>query len=159
MTLIDLLIPESLEEGMWVLETWAVGLGYIITIQAFRQCQTLSNGDSVCLMGLLEGSESRPDALVVPSVSALTAPPICQSYNETTWVSRLCAVFAPSLPLLLLLGTVCVFDRPLHGVTCSKLGHRSVCPLCSLELSALRSMGGLGKEQGLQAGSRACHLL
>lgn len=26
-------------------------------------------------------------------------------------------------------------------------------PLCSLELSALRSKGGLGKEQGLQAGS------
>lgn len=59
---------------MWVLERWAVGLRYIITIEAFRQFQTLSNGDSVCLMGLLEGSESRPDALVVPSVSPLTPP-------------------------------------------------------------------------------------
>lgn len=142
---------------MWGLERWAVGLGYIITIQAFRQFQTLSNGDSVCLMGLLEGSASRPDALVVPSVSPLTPPDsILQSY---TWVSRLCEVFAPSPPLLLLLGMVCVFDRSLHGVTCLKLGSRSVCPLCSLELLALRSKGGIGKEQGLQAGSRACHLL
>lgn len=74
-TLIDLLIPECCRgRGVGFGE---VGCGSCLYHyhSSFQAVPDSENGDSVCLMGLLEGSESRPDALVMPSVSPLTPPP------------------------------------------------------------------------------------
>lgn len=110
-TLTDLLIPECCrgrDVGFGDMGCGSVP-GYIITIQDFRWFRTLSNGDSVCLTGLLEESERRPDSLMHCLPHPLSGATAQQPGSPGSVQSS-----STSLPPLFTLGTVCVFAEPLR---------------------------------------------